>query len=116
MENGFAKETVERVGAILNDSEKLLAERFRALFTLRGIASHEAIDQICRCFKDDSALLKHECAYCLGQIQDPYAVPVLSNVLEDVTQEPMVVYCKLCNLFISPNHTLCIYGGSITVC
>ena len=97
MENGFAKETVERVGAILNDSDKLLAERFRALFTLRGIGSHEAIDQICRCFKDDSALIKHECAYCLGQIQDPYAVPVLSSVLEDTAQEPMVIYLyRLC--------------------
>lgn len=96
--NGFTKETVEGVGALLNDSNKSLAERFRALFTLRGIGSHEAIDQICRCFNDSSALLKHECAYCLGQIQDPYAIPVLVSVLEDVNQEPMVsciIYAKM---------------------
>lgn len=88
----FSKETVERVGSVLNDAEKSLAERFRALFTLRGIGDHEAIKQIGMCFKDSSALLKHECAYCLGQIQDQYAIPTLRKVLEDVNQEPMV-YC-----------------------
>lgn len=86
----FSKETVERVGGILNDANKSLSERFRALFTLRGIASHEAISEIGRCFNDPSALLKHECAYCLGQIQDPYAIPMLREVLEDTNQEPMV--------------------------
>ena len=86
----FSKETVERVGGILNDANKSLSERFRALFTLRGIASHEAISEIGRCFNDPSALLKHECAYCLGQIQDPYAIPLLRDVLEDTNQEPMV--------------------------
>lgn len=86
----FSKETVERVGGILNDASKSLSERFRALFTLRGIASHEAIGEIGRCFTDPSALLKHECAYCLGQIQDPYAIPLLRGVLEDAKQEPMV--------------------------
>ena len=89
-EKTFSRETVERVGGILNDANKSLSERFRALFTLRGMASHEAINQIGRCFNDPSALLKHECAYCLGQIQDPYAIPVLRDVLEDTNQEPMV--------------------------
>ena len=89
--NNFSKETVERVGEILNDTDRLLAERFRALFTLRGIGSPEAVDQIGRCFSDSSSLLKHECAYCLGQIQDPYAIPLLRNVLEDLNQEPMVL-------------------------
>ena len=86
----FSKETAERVGGILNDANKSLSERFRALFTLRGIAGHEAISEIGRCFNDQSALLKHECAYCLGQIQDPYAIPLLRDVLEDTKQEPMV--------------------------
>lgn len=89
--NVFPKDTVERVGEILNDTDKLLAERFRALFTLRGVGSQEAVDQIGKCFNDPSALLKHECAYCLGQIQDPYAIPLLRNVLEDLNQEPMVL-------------------------
>ncbi len=86
----FSKTTVEAVGGILNDPERSLAERFRALFTLKNIANEHAISEISKCFADPSALLKHECAYCLGQIQDPRAVSVLKAVLEDATQEPMV--------------------------
>ena len=33
-------------------------------------------------FSDESALLKHEIAYCLGQLQDPIAIPVLIQVLK----------------------------------
>ena len=86
----FGHETVEGVGSVLMDPTRDLAERFRALFTLRGIGTEEAIHQISRCFGDPSALLKHECAYCLGQIQDCRAILILKAVLEDSSQEPMV--------------------------
>ena len=83
-------EKVTAVGDILNDKHRSLAERFRALFTLRNIGGHTAVDSIAACFNDPSALLKHELAYCLGQMQDTYAIPVLVAVLKDITQEPMV--------------------------
>jgi deoxyhypusine monooxygenase len=41
-------------------------------------------------FQDSSALLGHELAYCLGQIDDAYALPVLESVLRDENQHPMV--------------------------
>merc|ERR1712202_61146 len=41
-------------------------------------------------FSDESALLKHEVAYCLGQLQDPLAIPVLISVVSDTTREPIV--------------------------
>ena len=41
-------------------------------------------------FKDDSALLKHELAYCLGQIGDERALSVLQDVLGDMKEDPMV--------------------------
>ena len=41
-------------------------------------------------FVDDSALLKHECAYCLGQMQNTHALPVLEAVLRDAQQDTMV--------------------------
>ena len=41
-------------------------------------------------FADESALLKHECAYCLGQMQDTGAIPHLNAVLEDEEQDVMV--------------------------
>jgi hypothetical protein len=39
---------------------------------------------------DSSALLGHELAYVLGQIQDPHALPILASVLADRKQHPMV--------------------------
>lgn len=82
--------TVEQIGIQLADQKQSLTDRFRALFTLRNLGGHEAIDCISKCFDDPSALLKHELAYCLGQMQDEYAIPALVSVLKDKTQEPMV--------------------------
>lgn len=78
------------IGRVLNDPTRPLKERFRALFTLRNIGGSTAMNQIHACFKDESALLKHELAYCLGQMQDPEAISILTSVLEDLSQEPMV--------------------------
>ena len=41
-------------------------------------------------FADESALLKHELAYCLGQMKNPNALPVLESVLADEKEDPMV--------------------------
>uniref|UniRef100_A0A182PNE1 Deoxyhypusine hydroxylase n=1 Tax=Anopheles epiroticus TaxID=199890 RepID=A0A182PNE1_9DIPT len=81
---------VSAIGDVLNNRDRPLKERFRALFTLRNIGGEQALDSIGRCFDDESALLKHELAYCLGQMQDVRAIPVLTKVLADVQQEPMV--------------------------
>lgn len=81
---------IENVGKILNDSSRPMKERFRALFTLKNIKGELAIKLISQAFSDESDLLKHELAYCLGQMQDPTAIPVLIKVLEDVSEVPMV--------------------------
>lgn len=81
---------VELIGKVLNDKSRPLKERFRALFTLRNIGGDKAVKCITDCFSDDSCLLKHELAYCLGQMQDKSAIPVLTQVLEDESQENMV--------------------------
>ncbi|KAJ8682292.1 hypothetical protein QAD02_018084 [Eretmocerus hayati] len=78
------------VGKVLNDESRPLKERFRALFTLKNIGGSLAIIEIQRAFNDSSALLKHELAYCLGQMQDSHAIPILVDVLKDKSQEPMV--------------------------
>lgn len=78
------------IGSVLQDETRPLKERFRALFTLRNIGGPIAIQCISKCFADPSALLKHELAYCLGQMQDKTATEILVRVLEDVKQEPMV--------------------------
>ncbi len=62
-------EVIRAIGAILLDEKRPMKERYRALFTLRNLGGRESIDEISRCFSDQSALLKHECAYCLGQVR-----------------------------------------------
>ena len=84
------KDAIEKIGNILIDVSRPMKERFRALFTLRNIGGAISIKCIEKCFQDSSALLKHECAYCLGQMQDPLAVPKLESILKDVTEEPVV--------------------------
>lgn len=81
---------IKEIGGLLNDPNRPLKERFRALFTLKNLGGKDSIDQISKCFDDESALLKHELAYCLGQMQDGDAIPVLERVLGDTKQEPMV--------------------------
>lgn len=73
-----------------------LDQRFRSLFTIKGLAStsdahmQRAISIISAAFSDDSALLKHELAYVLGQLEDSRALPTLKRVLEDLKQDAMV--------------------------
>ncbi|XP_068152853.1 deoxyhypusine hydroxylase [Drosophila tropicalis] len=81
---------IKAIGGVLNNKNRPLKERFRALFTLKNIGGSTAIAAISQAFDDDSALLKHELAYCLGQMQDIAALDILTKVLEDTTQEPMV--------------------------
>ncbi|XP_061635248.1 deoxyhypusine hydroxylase [Phyllopteryx taeniolatus] len=83
-------EQLAAVGSVLVDPRQDLTRRFRALFTLKNLGGAEAVEWISKAFGDDSSLLKHELAYCLGQMQDPCAIPVLSGVLQDTRQEPMV--------------------------
>ncbi|XP_016327099.1 deoxyhypusine hydroxylase isoform X1 [Sinocyclocheilus anshuiensis] len=81
---------ISAVGRILVNPKQDLTKRFRALFTLRNLGGPEAITWISEAFVDESALLKHELAYCLGQMQDERAIPILETVLKDTNQEPMV--------------------------
>lgn len=104
-----SKSDVLTIGGVLNDSDRPLKERFRALFTLKNIGGATAIDQIHACFKDPSALLKHELAYCLGQMRDPAAISILTSVLEDLSQEPMVRHeAGMCSTCMNLTHPLII--------
>lgn len=91
---------------LLNKSGNvLLHNRFRALFTLKGLKSDDAVKIISKGitfhifapisthlsgFEDPSALLKHELAYCLGQIKKISAIPALETVLRNLREDPMV--------------------------
>jgi len=83
-------EHIQKIGSLLNDGSHPLKKRFRALFTLKNLGGKAAIDEIAKCFSDKSALLKHELAYCLGQMKNHYAIPILVELLQDVSQEVIV--------------------------
>lgn len=83
-------EEMDALGQVLTDPGGDLTRRFRALFTLKNLGGADAIEWISKAFTDESALLKHELAYCLGQMQDRRAIPALTAVLKDTRQEPMV--------------------------
>lgn len=86
----ISETVIKNIGKVLNDPNRPMKERFRALFTLRNLGGETAIKCISECFNDESVLLKHELAYCLGQMQDKRAIPVLRSVLEDKNHDPIV--------------------------
>jgi deoxyhypusine monooxygenase len=81
---------------VISESEPL-ARRFRALFSLKHLASVQppneqtvpAIEAIAAAFSSPSALLKHELAYCLGQSGHNAAIAPLRAVLEDKAEDSM---------------------------
>jgi len=81
---------VRILGETLCDEGGRMFERMRALFALRNIGGVEAIDALAGGFKSKSALLKHEIAYVMGQMQDSHAVPHLIRRLSDTDEDLMV--------------------------
>lgn len=72
------------------DTSVPVQQRLRTLYTLRALATNEAIDAAQGALKDESALLAHEVAYCMGQMQNPYAIPFLIDTLKSEQVHPMV--------------------------
>ena len=81
---------VEKLRASLCNEEERMFQRMRALFALRNIGGKDSVDALAAAFDSSSALLKHEIAYVLGQMQDDHAVPHLINRLEDLGEDVMV--------------------------
>jgi deoxyhypusine monooxygenase len=110
------EERVELERKLLDRATPLPA-RFRALFSLRGLGgdavraafakgaslssatSPPAATSLllrlssrrpCAGLEDPSALLRHEIAFCLGQMQDAESVGILIALLENASEHPMV--------------------------
>jgi deoxyhypusine monooxygenase len=95
--NSTSDPTVQSLRKTLCTETTPLAQRFRALFSLKHLASLSpptpqtlpAISAIAEAFASPSALLKHELAYCLGQSRNNAAIAPLRQVLEDRSEDPM---------------------------
>ena len=56
------------------------------MISLKNLNGKPAIEQIGKCFDDTSELLKHELAYCLGQMKSKDSLEILRGVLKDFSQ------------------------------
>ncbi|PLB50416.1 Deoxyhypusine hydroxylase [Aspergillus steynii IBT 23096] len=89
--------TILNLRKVITDESEPLARRFRALFSLKHLACLEpatentlpAIQAIAAAFTSQSALLKHELAYCLGQTRNPDSVEYLQHVVKDTQEDAM---------------------------
>ncbi|KAF2068280.1 hypothetical protein CYY_010395 [Polysphondylium violaceum] len=84
------QELVDKLKATLLDESQPIAKRFRSLFTLRNLNGRLCIDAMCCGLNDKSALLRHEIAYCLGQMEDDCALETLVKLVKDSQEHPMV--------------------------
>lgn len=75
--------------ALQNESLPMF-QRMRAVFSLRNERSDEACLALCKGFVTSSALLRHELAYVLGQMQNPVCLPTLTERLIDSNEHVMV--------------------------
>ncbi|KAK6041027.1 PBS lyase HEAT-like repeat protein [Cooperia oncophora] len=85
-------DNVTELGATLVDKSKPLWDRYSAMFKLRNIntdASIKALAQGLYC--EDSALLRHEVAYVLGQAQSPVAIKELEDRLTLLSSEQCIL-------------------------
>lgn len=86
---------VATLGAQLLDAGAPLFERYRALFALRDATPKEgerALQPMCDCLcrGEDSALLKHEVAFVLGQLEHPFAEAALCEAVQREAEHGMV--------------------------
>ncbi|XP_078177035.1 ARM repeat superfamily protein [Carex rostrata] len=82
--------SVDQLREVLLNEKEGMYERYAALFALRNEGGDAAVDAIVSCLDANSALLKHEVAYVLGQLQNKASSAALSRVLRDETEHPMV--------------------------
>ena len=76
--------------AVLCNENSRMFLRMRALFTLRNTGGADSIEALAAAFESESALLKHEIAYVMGQMQDSLAVPYLIDRLKNLDEDLMV--------------------------
>lgn len=76
--------------ATLCDESEPMFQRMRSVFALRNHRSDDACLALCEGFSSTSALLRHEIAYVLGQMQNPAALPTLVERLSDQDEHVMV--------------------------
>lgn len=82
---------IDELRDILLDDKAPMHQRYGAMFALRNLGTEDSARALAEALKEGkSALLKHELAYVLGQLQSPITVPALEATLRDTSEHPMV--------------------------
>ena len=81
---------MDHMKSILLDDTARMFERMRVVFKFRNIRTVDSCLALCEAFSTKSALLRHELAYVLGQMQMDQALPALIDRLSDVDEHVMV--------------------------
>lgn len=96
-EAGGQNLSLETLEKQLLDTTLSLFKRYRAMFTLRDLASPPdlptavpAVHALAKGFKDTSALFRHEIAFVFGQLSHPASIPALVATLADMHEASMV--------------------------
>lgn len=91
--------TIEELDEILCNPEETIQKRFRAMFEVRGLQNPKAVETMIKCFnlEPKSDLLRHEVAYCLGQMNTrkencDIIEPFLQKVLEERKHSSIVIH------------------------
>lgn len=83
-------ENCDKLAQQLNDQSRPLFQRYRAMFRLRDLGTHEAIDALASGLDDPSALFRHEIAFVFGQLSDPHSIPALVKCAGNKSEASMV--------------------------
>jgi len=75
---------------VLTDKTLPLFNRYKSMFALRNRGDDESVQALADGFDDPSAVFRHEIAYVMGQIQNPFAVASLKKILQNDHEHPMV--------------------------
>ncbi|GAA0142575.1 lyase [Lithospermum erythrorhizon] len=82
--------SVQQLREILLNEDQGMYGRYAALFALRNNGEDDAVSAIIESLDAKSALLRHEVAYVLGQLQNKKATDALIKTLKDAHEHPMV--------------------------
>ena len=86
----------ETMKSILLDDSARMFERMRVVFKFRNIRDSQSCIALCQAFSTKSALLRHELAYVLGQMQMDEAIPTLIDRLSDINEHVISNSCEEC--------------------
>ena len=90
--------SVEHHISFLMDTSLPLFRRYGSLFALRDRATSSAVLGLCKALLEDtsSALLRHEIAFVLGQLQNKLALPALEASLRNTSENQVTLSMNDC--------------------